>query len=97
VFPSNLFPLAYTNAQGGTVFSKVSLSPLLAHPDWAEGNSWTLQVTASSTCPSSTLVFGFSYDGGTHIISVPPLAQGFTVTVVDVLNSRASDAFFQVD
>jgi hypothetical protein len=71
------------------------LASLKAHEDWVAGATWTLQVTVSSTCTSNALLFGFSYEGGTHIISVAPNANGEVVTVVDQLNSRTADNFFQ--
>ena len=44
------------------------------------------------------LFFGFAFDGGTHIIGIPAnsAATGaVTLTVVDTLNARTADTFFQ--
>jgi len=94
-FPSDIYPLVYTNAQAGTVFSDAELWSLKADDHWSEGQVWTLQVVASSTCASNGLAFGFAYDGGSHIVTVPPSANMVTLTVVDALKASFESTFFQ--
>jgi len=94
-FPPNLTPRAYTNKQTGTVFSSAELWSLKADNHWVEGQIWTLQVTVSSQCADNPLTYGFAYDGGTHLITIPALANHVTLTVVDLLKASFSTTFFQ--
>ena len=70
--------------RGEPVFTAEQLIDLTAHKSWQPGETWTLQVTASSTC-SVDVRFGFAHGGGSLIITIPAHASDITVRVVDEL------------
>ena len=66
------------------VFTNEQLTDLAHHEHWVPRQTWTLQVTATSTCRHA-LRFGFAYGGGSLIATIPGNATDVTVRVVDDL------------
>lgn len=95
VEPAYPLPHTFTNThlRRATVFATKGLKPLHELPEWAPGETWTLQMVVNSQCPN-TLKYGFDGEGGSHYVLVPPMAQNVKITVVDQVRAVPS-AFFQ--
>ena len=85
----------FTNVVAYKVFTAAQLSSLFALDEWDAGFSWTLRLSASSTCRSNDLEFAFSRGGGQLRIIVPANATNVTVAAVDVLDSNPKLSFFR--
>jgi len=78
------FETPFTNGRlrpGEAVWTAAQLSSLNSDPRWRANETWTIQLTVTSTCPHSQR-FGFTFGTGSLVVTVPAKAKDLTLRIV---------------